>query len=204
MQMSSKPEGWRNKRPDDPKRHSDAARGIESGRFSEVKNPIYPKTASTRQVFSNPLECGEGYIWDGTRGERIPKNDSLMIGDGKLPNRYWVTLQDVEYVGKPDEDGVMCFDGDENTGKNGKTVAVFDTYEEAKKFLNRFNIDDFVTVDGKSFQVTCKTIEDRLSGELLEEAVYNSARTVTNREVETREDVKFTREKMEKQGATFR
>jgi hypothetical protein len=42
MTQNGKPEGWRNKRPDYPKRHSDAARGIESGRFSQVGKPKYP------------------------------------------------------------------------------------------------------------------------------------------------------------------
>jgi hypothetical protein len=40
--MPIKPEGWRNKRLDDPKRHSDAARGIASGRKSDVRKPKYP------------------------------------------------------------------------------------------------------------------------------------------------------------------
>lgn len=32
-----KPEGWKNKRPDDPRRHADAARGRKSGRKEEIR-----------------------------------------------------------------------------------------------------------------------------------------------------------------------
>jgi hypothetical protein len=50
MTQQNKPEGWRNKRPDDPKRHSDAARGIESGRFSQVKKPKYPIQKTAKHI----------------------------------------------------------------------------------------------------------------------------------------------------------
>jgi hypothetical protein len=54
--MPNKPEGWRNKRPDDPKRHSDAARGIESGRKGYVKKPKYPQqTKSTPRYIPKSL-----------------------------------------------------------------------------------------------------------------------------------------------------
>jgi hypothetical protein len=52
IEVRWKPLGWRNKRPDDSWRHSEAARGRKTGRFSFFKKPKYPKNAPTKEVFS--------------------------------------------------------------------------------------------------------------------------------------------------------
>jgi hypothetical protein len=69
--MVTKPEGWRNKRPDDSKRHSDASRGIASGRFSKVKKPKYIPTFSVREIKGIKLPDGV----------EIPKNAKISIGE---------------------------------------------------------------------------------------------------------------------------
>jgi hypothetical protein len=43
--MPLKPEGWRNKRPDDPWAHAEAARGRKTREKSGVKTPRYPTKA---------------------------------------------------------------------------------------------------------------------------------------------------------------
>lgn len=47
--MSKKPEGWKNKRPDDPARHADAARGIKTGNsLSKMPRRVVQITAKNK------------------------------------------------------------------------------------------------------------------------------------------------------------
>ena len=88
--MVTRPEGWRNKRPDDPKRHSDAARGIASGSKSEVKKPRFHRTGSydtdEKRVKvlwkTETSESADAEIW--TR----PSDES------KAKEKFWVLFRD--------------------------------------------------------------------------------------------------------------
>jgi hypothetical protein len=81
MKMSSKSEGWRNKRPDDPKRHSDAARGIESGHKGDFEKPSYPHISKSRTIIEPPMKTKDGdvlslstptkYVWKAQKGDKF-------------------------------------------------------------------------------------------------------------------------------------
>jgi hypothetical protein len=77
----TKPEGWRNKRPDDPKRHSDAARGIESGHLSEVKSPIYPSVPKSTFHSEFPSQKVKLIVRIHRRGQKQIEKTELIIDD---------------------------------------------------------------------------------------------------------------------------
>jgi hypothetical protein len=76
--MVTKPEGWRNKRPDDPKRHSDASRGIKSGTSAKVGKPIYDR-GKWKQA---KLPSMEG-------ADEILAHDALLFEQNTRELRQW-------------------------------------------------------------------------------------------------------------------
>ena len=149
-------------------------------------------------------ECTGDDILNISTGQCVVRTDKDQVGDGKLPNKYFVSLSDSELICKKDSEGVTNCDWDVNTGSKGGTVAVADTYQEAKDFLKSIGIEEDVNVKGSIFSVTSKTIEDRFSGELASEVVENFTRTVTDRETLFCEDTKFSEDQMSKLGAVFK
>jgi len=116
-----------------------------------------------------------------------------MVGDGKLPNYYWVSVSNDYYYSN--EEGDVSWVGDVLRGfkSKGKTIAVFDTYKQAKEYVETelylgMKSDDGITINHI-------TIEDRISGEL-----YQHSKTL---EVElakfyetTLEDLEFSKERV--------
>lgn len=148
-------------------------------------------------------KCKKGMIWDGTKRKCIKNNAPNMVGDGKLPNRYWVSLGNDRLKCEEDEDGVMVCDPIEKDPKGG-TAAVFDTYEEARDYMLGIDIGEWVEVEGENFDVSSKRIEDRFSGELADVTIHEYEVRETREEAELYESTDFTRDAMKKLGATFK
>jgi len=141
-------------------------------------------------------KCGKGQIWYGSKNKCIKDNAPHMVGDGKLPNKYWVSAHNEYQVLK---DGVS--DGVSQTEKDfkikGGTLAVFDTFEEAEIYSRGIPI-------GIESEMRALTIEDRISGEVyaIETLEYEVRRKEYS--LETRRSTDFTEKTMRKRGHTFR
>jgi len=93
--------------------------------------------------------------------ESITKhNAGQVIGDGKLPNKYSVSISNDFYISK--EGGYLEGYEEESFKSKGFTAEVYDTYSEAKEQAGYYSIGEQV----KDFTVNRITIEDRISGEL--------------------------------------
>ena len=153
-------------------------------------------------------DCTEDEIWDGSEEMCTTEDYRNMIGDGKVPNRYWVMFSNDEYICKEhDDDGGMHCDGDESIESKGGVVAVFDSFYEARDFVRKFkDFDDTLTIRGETFDVTSKVIEDRLVGMVWEEGVYNYTYTkvVNEREIEERSEERILKKFLEERGQTLR
>jgi len=148
--------------------------------------------------------CEDGELWDISQGKCVIRSDRELVGDNKLPNKYFVTFVNAEYICK-EEDGAMHCDWDENIESRGGTFAVADTYREALELLQSiYNDETWIFPKGRdSFLVTSKMIEDRLSGVIAQENIHNYTRTIKERESEFYDDTGYTREEMQKRGAVF-
>jgi hypothetical protein len=94
-----------------------------------------------------------------------------MIGDGKTPNKYWVSVSSDYAYNHIDEDGVSCIDyigdivkGWETKYSKGEMVGMFSNYEDALGCANSF----YIGQKYNGFTINRITIEDRLSGEVYE------------------------------------
>ena len=124
------------------------------------------------------------------------KVSTVQIGDGKLPNKYWVSISE-DYLY---ESEAHCWDwasdrGGKDANPKGKTLAVFSTYAKAREFFESIPIGE----DYEGVMVRSKTIEDRLSGEIAEE----TSRETTTLEADETENLEFTKKEMAKRGVKF-
>jgi hypothetical protein len=149
-------------------------------------------------------DCKKNQIWDGDKKACI-RLSTTKIGDGKLPNKYWVGIHEDYYV--ETEPGTLDWaSGVKDIKVDGRTVAVFKKYSDAKRFIEEesilFVIDANASGDEKKiFGLTPRgtTIEDRISGE-----VYHYTLEEVNKLASfEREDFRFTKEKMEEKGHKF-
>ena len=100
----------------------------------------------------------------------IEEKASKMIGDGKTPNRYWVSVSsDYNYL--HNEDGASCIDyiGDiikdwQKDYSKGKMIGMFNSYTKAKECAESFEIGE----EYEDFTINRITIEDRLQGQVCE------------------------------------
>lgn len=123
-----------------------------------------------------------------------------MAGDGKLPNHYWVSINDRYYILK---DSCLDWIDDHINGLpecKSKTVAVFNTYAEAKQWIAD-NLCLGWTYDG--IIVNCITIEDRLSGQVFESTREFDPIHCTIHKF-TYDDYAFTKDKMQSLGKIFK
>jgi phosphoribosylamine-glycine ligase len=101
----------------------------------------------------------------------IEEKASKMVGDGKTPNRYWVSVSnDYNYVHKED-DGVSYIDyiGDiiedwQKDYSKGKMIGMFNSEKEAFECADSF----FIGEKFEDFTINRITIEDRLQGQVRE------------------------------------
>jgi len=100
-----------------------------------------------------------------------------MVGDGKKPNKYWVSISSDYSYQHEDDDGVSCIDyiGDiikdwEKKFSKGKMIGMFSSLEKAMDYVNDLCIGEKY----EGFTVNRITIEDRLCGQVYEsELVLN-------------------------------
>ena len=87
---------------------------------------------------------------------------SEIIGDGQMPNKFFVTTG--PWVTVVDEYGDRDSELLEGYTKNQSVTEVFDTYEEANEYFQRIELDIY---DG----TTQILLEDRLTGVIKEECL---------------------------------
>jgi hypothetical protein len=109
-----------------------------------------------------------------------------LIGDGKLPNKYWVFHYDEKFIRKDDE-----------------MVSTNDTEETKDSLLGEFRtyIDAIICVNEKAY-LSHVVIEDRLTGVVFEQMVIVCP-CCGKEDYETMDDIRYTRETMEKKGLVF-
>ena len=116
-----------------------------------------------------------------------------QIGDGKMPNKYWVSISsDYSYV----DEGCIEYIGDiypewEKKYSVGELLEVFSSYKEARRHANLY----FIGMSYKDYVVNRITIEDRLTGEVYnEELILNIGTGKTSTHVS--EYIGFTKEQL--------
>lgn len=89
------------------------------------------------------------------------KIDTSIIGDGKAPNKYLVSISN-DYLYFNSKDGILDWIGGLKLfGIKGKSIKIFDTYKGAIKFIKE-KLHQGMNHDG--IIVNTITIEDRISG----------------------------------------
>jgi hypothetical protein len=129
------------------------------------------------------------------------KNYKEIIGDGKLPNKYFVSISN-DYMYLHDVN-MLDWIGDliPSFKSKSKTFETpFMTYERAKQFADSFALGE--KAGGTDFHVNRVNIEDRLSGELYERTILFNPETGTSEDWQYK-DVKYTANKMDEQGKKF-
>jgi hypothetical protein len=122
------------------------------------------------------------------------------IGDGLLPNRYWVTISSDYYYFNASS-GSFDWISDLNLFPvKSKTIKVFPSYKMAKGWIEN-NL--YLGIEYDNIKVNFIAIEDRLSGEL-----FSTIKELLpyDGDVNDRmqfEDLHFTIEKMVEVGAKF-
>jgi hypothetical protein len=123
-----------------------------------------------------------------------------LIGDGKLPNLYWVSLSN-DYLYLHDGNcldwiGDLLKDGFKSIGKTFDMP--FDTYKAAKEFCDGL----YLGMPFENFIINRINIEDRLSGELYEKTkVFNLySGKITEQEYAT---TRYTEKAMKESGCKF-
>lgn len=123
-----------------------------------------------------------------------------QIADGKLPNKYWVTIYEDYYIMM--EQGSLEWISDylKDFKPKGKTLPPVTTYKQAKEIVN----DYYLGMEEGDIIVNTISIEDRLSGQLYEKSlVFNPKGRGKTSETEM-EDIGFTKRKMEEKGYVFK
>jgi len=113
----------------------------------------------------------------------------LNCGDGKFPNRYWVSESN-DYLVKKEKEIINIEEHDKKFKSEGKTYPqAFKTYKEALTFLDTLYNNRL-------------TIEDRLSGQVFEQTKIVCV-CCGKEEWESFTDTKFTEKKMKENGYIF-
>lgn len=101
------------------------------------------------------------------RSTRMTKVSTVQIGDGKTPNKYWVSVSSDYYIEDPKEGSLDWVSDVKGIKVKGKTLKQFDSYEEAKQFANSIKLRQKVN----GIEVNTISIDDRLSGEIYERSL---------------------------------
>jgi len=134
---------------------------------------------------------------------RKTKKEKPMIGDGKLPNLYWVLWSNDFYIC---ENGLCDWaSGKIKIKPKGGSAGPFKTFKEALNYIER-NI--FISPEPTEEGPNSVFVEDRITGQIWEQSIYAYKKDTLmgpayNFEIETVDDTKFTREYLEKKGLEF-
>jgi hypothetical protein len=143
------------------------------------------------------------FLVEGKRRRKF----TFMIGDGKLPNLYWVSYSSDFYICK----NSRCEWASEKIKFKpiGKTVdRAFSSFEAARNYAQQF-IDGMPQMPTR-VSINCVQIEDRLSGQVYECVLHayppDKVALLKSYRVESEEhtDLNFTKQKMTEQGQQFR
>ena len=127
-----------------------------------------------------------------------------QIGDGKFPNKYWVSYTNDYYYY---QDGVYNWASEElEFEPDGKTVQkTYDTFTDAlakaNEYIAKINQDLDYSVPPKKNQINTVFVEDRLSGEVFMAGIYYRDGRVT---YDQSIDTGYTQGRMKEGGYTFR
>lgn len=118
-------------------------------------------------------------------------NPKTHIGDGKLPNHYWVFQYDQKFKRVKGEDGSISIDliKEDNATKNS-LLGEFKTWKEALE-----------CVDNKAYLPNV-IIEDRLSGQVFEQLCIQ-CQECGKEEYESHTDIKYSKKIIEEKGQIF-
>lgn len=114
-----------------------------------------------------------------------------QIGDGKLPNKYFVFQYNQKYKRVQNEEGISLELIEEDLKNKNSYLGWFKTYQEALE-----------CVDSKSY-LSNVIIEDRISGQVFEQMCI-VCQECGKEEWKTFQDIKYTKEELEKKGIEFK
>lgn len=92
----------------------------------------------------------------------IKKFATEQIGDGKTPNKYWVSISEDYLVNNKNTNEFNPISEFRKGKYQGKTLKEFNNYEEAKQFADSLEIGSWK----EGMEVNSIFIEDRLAGEV--------------------------------------
>jgi len=119
------------------------------------------------------------------------KKYQKQIGDGKLPNKYFVFQYDQKFKRvRHEDDFIEVVLIKEDTETKDRFVGEFKTYKEA-----------LTAVDNKAYLPNV-VIEDRLTGVIFEQQVI-VCQECGREDCETMEDISFTKKTLEEKGIDF-
>lgn len=114
----------------------------------------------------------------------MKKNYKYLIGDGKLPNKYWVFQYDQKYKRVKDNGGAVSIEIiEEDTTTEDTLIGEYKTYREALE-----------AVDTKAYLPNV-VIEDRISGQVFEQ-ICIKCQECDKEEWETINDIRYTKERL--------
>ena len=123
-----------------------------------------------------------------------------QIGDGKLPNKYWVSISEDYYI-MVKQGTLEWISGYLKYFKpKGKTLLSVTTYKHAKEIAD----DYYLGSEEDGIIVNTVSVEDRLSGQLYERSQVFSPKGKGKMHEEVYEDLKFTEMKMREKGYLFK
>jgi len=129
-------------------------------------------------------------------------NYKQQIGDGNLPNKYWVRVSN-DYSYKTGNEINWIGDLIPTFKSKGFTIAKpFKTYQGAKAYCDSLVLGAKISHNGKMYIVGRINIEDRLTGELYEYTTLFNPETGQSEDLEY-EDYNFTQRAMENRGVKF-
>jgi hypothetical protein len=116
--------------------------------------------------------------------------NTRIIADGKLPNKYFVSISEDYYIYNEEENSLNWISEQISSFKpKYLTIKSFNTYREAKEYA--YDIFDSEI----NIKVNSVSVEDRLSGQVFEIAkVFYPTEAVIKEEM--REDIEFTKQKL--------
>jgi hypothetical protein len=132
------------------------------------------------------------------KGNKMKTISTKRIGDGKLPNRYWLGISNDYYYYNKEINGMDWISDLNKFEVKSNTIAVFDTYKAAKQAAGEIPVG--IVIDG--IKANSIFIEDRLSGELYHRTQNFDFENGTIYESYI-EDTKYTKQAMAEKNVTF-